>query len=71
LKIEFGRYTKYKYKILLADVIDNDSWRIRTKDGQQLDKQLYRDGANLEEVKNKYEIVSELTDNFRNIKIEN
>lgn len=70
LKIEFGRYTKWKYKILLADVIDNDSWRIRTKDGQQLDKQVYRDGGNLAEVKNRYEIVSKLTDNFRNIKIE-
>jgi len=69
LKIEFGRYTKWKHKILLADVIDNDSWRIRTKDGQQLDKQVYRDGGKLEEVKNKYELVSKLTNNFRNIKI--
>lgn len=70
LKIEFGRHARWNYKILLADVIDNDSWRIRTKDGQQLDKQVYRDGGNLEEVRNKYEIVSRLTDNFRNIKIE-
>jgi phosphoribosylaminoimidazole-succinocarboxamide synthase len=70
LKIEFGRYTRWKHKILLADVIDNDSWRIRTKDGQQLDKQVYRDGGKLEEVKNKYELVSKLTNSFCKIKIE-
>jgi len=68
LKIEFGRYTKYKYKILLADVIDNDSWRIKTKDGKQLDKEVFRGGGNPEEVE--YELVSVLTDNFRNIKME-
>ena len=70
LKIEFGRYTRYKYKMLLADVIDNDSWRIRDKEGKQLDKQVYRDGGDLGEVKNRYELVSKLTDQFRKISID-
>ena len=61
LKIEFGRH---KGKIILADVIDNDSWRIRDKDGRQLDKQVYRDGGSIEEVKDIYEIVSELTNQW-------
>ena len=63
LKIEFGK-TLYG-EIVVADVIDNDSWRIKTIEGEQLDKQLYRDGKDLKTVKNKYEIVSELTDKFR------
>lgn len=63
LKIEFG-LTKTEGKLVVADVIDNDSWRIRDEKGNQLDKQVYRDGGSLEEVKNLYEIVSEITDKF-------
>jgi len=65
LKIEFGRTNDGK--IVVADVIDNDSWRIRTRDGEQLDKQLYRDGKDLKTVKSKYQIVSDLTDKFIDI----
>lgn len=62
MKIEFGRH---KGKIILADVIDNDSWRIRRKkDGKQLDKQVYRDGGDIEKVRDIYEIVSELTNQW-------
>lgn len=60
-KIEFGR-RKDNHKLVIADVIDSDSWRIRTGKGEQLDKQIYRDGAGLEEVKNVFQVVSELTD---------
>lgn len=62
LKMEFGR--DHTGKLVVADVIDNDSWRIRTKDGKQLDKQLYRDGKDIETVKSSYQIVSELTNRF-------
>ena len=62
-KIEFGR-RKDSGEIVLADVIDNDSWRIRTEDGQQLDKQRYRDGADMKEVRNIYEIVSNMTNQW-------
>lgn len=65
LKIEFGRTADGE--VVVADVIDNDSWRIRTEDGEQLDKQLYRDGEDLEKVKRGYEIVSNLTDKFKNL----
>jgi phosphoribosylaminoimidazole-succinocarboxamide synthase len=66
MKIEFGQPTTNNI-IVVADVIDNDSWRIRTKDGEQLDKQLYRDGRDLRTVSNKYEIVSELSDRLSEI----
>lgn len=62
-KIEFGRL-KSNNRLAVADVIDNDSWRIRTREGKQLDKQLYRDGHELEEVKSVYELVSKLTNLF-------
>jgi len=62
MKIEFGR--TLDGKIVLADVIDNDSWRIRDKDGNQLDKQVYRDGGDLGDIQSKYELVSKLTNKF-------
>ena len=66
LKIEFGR-RKDSGEIVVADVIDNDSWRIRTRDGQQLDKQVYREGGELKEISNLYEIVSNLTNRFSSL----
>lgn len=65
-KIEFGR-RKDNGEIVVADVIDNDSWRIRTENGQQLDKQVYREGGELREVSNLYEIVSNLTNRFSSL----
>ena len=77
MKIEFGRHVPVDQiqpddigVIIVADVIDNDSWRIRTKEGEQLDKQLYRDGEKLETVSNKYEIVSKLSDKLLSVEID-
>src|SRR3989344_3332983 len=49
--------------LLLADVIDNDSWRV-VEDGYYIDKQAYRDGADLNEVTEKYQHVQRLTELF-------
>lgn len=64
LKIEFGRTDKGD--LVVADVIDNDSWRI-WPDGdktKQLDKQVYRDTRDLESTRSKYAVVADLTDRF-------
>jgi len=68
-KIEFGRAADGQ--LLVADVIDNDSWRIwpggdKTR---MLDKQIYRNmpevtDAGLATLLAKYEQVAELTDRF-------
>jgi phosphoribosylaminoimidazole carboxylase / phosphoribosylaminoimidazole-succinocarboxamide synthase len=62
LKIEFGFDTKGR--LLLADVIDNDSWRV-IESGSYIDKQVYRDGGALDDVAAKYQRVAEITDRFR------
>lgn len=69
LKLEFGRTSGGE--LLIADVIDNDSWRI-WPGGQQermLDKQLYRDAASvdtalLDDLQARYEQVAALTERF-------
>ena len=48
LKIEFG-FTQ-KGQLVVADVVDNDSWRLFDADGNHLDKQRYRDGAEISAV---------------------
>lgn len=69
LKIEFGRAPGGE--LLVADVIDNDSWRIwpRGEKAAMLDKQVYRDArvvddALLADIKARYEQVAELTGTF-------
>jgi phosphoribosylaminoimidazole-succinocarboxamide synthase len=73
LKVEFGRLTSgpEKGQLVLADVIDNDSWRIwpQGREDRMLDKQLYRnlpevDEAALARVKAAYEEVAELVGTF-------
>jgi phosphoribosylaminoimidazole carboxylase / phosphoribosylaminoimidazole-succinocarboxamide synthase len=61
-KIEFG--LAKDGRLLLADVIDNDSWRV-IEEGSYIDKQVYRDGGALDEVAEKYRRVANLTDRFR------
>ena len=61
-KVEFGFDTKGN--LLLADVIDNDSWRV-IESGSYIDKQVYRDGGALDDVAAKYRLVAEITSRFR------
>ncbi len=61
LKVEFGMSTRDE--LLLADVIDNDSWRVIGDEGN-IDKQVYRDGADLKAVNEKYRLVADLTGSF-------
>jgi len=70
LKIEFGR--SVGGRLLVADMIDNDSWRIWPggEKGRMLDKQIYRNlqtvkEADLEAVRQKYAQVADLTERFR------
>lgn len=59
LKVEFG--FNQDGELRLSDVIDNDSWRILDENGENLDKQIYRDGGDLPEVFDKYQLVAELS----------
>jgi phosphoribosylaminoimidazole carboxylase/phosphoribosylaminoimidazole-succinocarboxamide synthase len=60
-KVEFG--FDPKGRLLLADVIDNDSWRV-IADGGYIDKQVYREGGALDDVAAKYRQVAETTGHF-------
>ena len=62
LKVEFGFDSKGN--LLLADVIDNDSWRV-IEGGSYIDKQVYRDGGALDDVAAKYRHVADVTSRFR------
>jgi len=60
-KVEFGYDAKGA--LLLADVIDNDSWRV-VESGAYIDKQVYREGGALDEVAAKYRHVTDITGHF-------
>jgi len=62
-KIEFGMTADGA--LVIADVIDNDSWRLRTTDWEELSKQVFREGHALNEVENKYARVAQLVSHFR------
>ncbi len=73
LKVEFGRANDESggTRILLADVIDNDSWRVWPAGEQalMLDKQIYRNlatpsASDLDNVKAKYEEVAQRVARF-------
>jgi phosphoribosylaminoimidazole-succinocarboxamide synthase len=73
LKIEFGRLAggENQGQLVIADVIDNDSWRIWPggREDRMLDKQIYRnlekvDDEGLNFVKSAYEQVAEMAGNF-------
>jgi len=61
LKVEFG--FDLRGQLLLADVIDNDSWRV-VENGVYIDKQVYRDGGALDDVAEKYRLVADITGRF-------
>jgi len=73
LKIEFGRLAsgEGKGQLVIADVIDNDAWRVwpQGREDLMLDKQLYRNlktvtPADLEQVKANYEQVADIVETF-------
>lgn len=73
LKVEFGRLAggENQGQLVIADVIDNDSWRIwpQGREELMLDKQIYRDLTEvderaLENVKRAYERVADLVGTF-------
>jgi len=61
MKVEFG--LDAAGTLLLADVIDNDSWRV-IENGAYIDKQIYRDGGQLSDVVRSYQHVERLTSGF-------
>jgi phosphoribosylaminoimidazole carboxylase/phosphoribosylaminoimidazole-succinocarboxamide synthase len=61
-KIELG--LDHNGNLLIADVIDNDSWRLRTRDWKELSKQLFRDNASMSEISARYALVSDLVSKF-------
>ncbi len=73
LKLEFGRITSGdgKGNLVIADVLDNDSWRIwpQGREDRMLDKQMYRNLSSvtpedLDRIKFAYESVAEMVGTF-------
>lgn len=63
-KVEFGLDSEGHLLLVLADVIDNDSWRV-VENGAYIDKQVYRDGGTLSDIAAKFARVAEITSRFQ------
>ena len=62
-KIEFGIGSDGQ--LYVSDVIDNDSWRLRTIDWEELSKQLFRDNVDMSVISEKYALVAQLVSLLR------
>lgn len=51
--------------LVVADVIDADSWRLRDTDWRELSKQLFRDNVDMAQIADKYALVARLVQKFR------
>ena len=58
MKIEFG--INPEGNLVIADVVDNDNWRLGDPDGKEISKEFFRQGGELGEVEENYQLVAEL-----------
>jgi phosphoribosylaminoimidazole carboxylase/phosphoribosylaminoimidazole-succinocarboxamide synthase len=63
LKIEVG--INPRGELVVADVIDNDSWRLQTVYWEELSKQLFRDNADMDKIADAYALVAGLVERLR------
>ncbi len=52
-------------QLVVADVIDADSWRLRDAKWQELSKQLFRDNVSMDKIADKYALVAKLVEMLR------
>lgn len=63
IKIEMG--VTPDGQLMVADVIDADSWRLRDAEWNELSKQLFRDNADMDQIADKYALIVKLVERFR------